>query len=201
MEFGLVLILAYLIGSIPFSHIFPKLKGKDVSQAGTRNIGATNVLVVAGPLMAALALAGDVGKGFLAVSLAKYYSFDPWLAALAGVAAIAGHDFPIFLKFKGGKGLATTVGALLAFDAVFAAIVLLFWVLLILITRYFILSNLIILGSLPLMTFVAGKRIEYITFAILAFILALYTHRQDIKRLASGQELRTSEAIKHFLGR
>ena len=201
MEFGLVLVLAYLIGSIPFSQIFPKLKGKDVSQAGTRNIGATNVLVVAGPLMAALALAGDVGKGFLAVSLAKYYSFDPWLAALAGVAAIAGHDFPIFLKFKGGKGLATTVGALLAFDAVFAAIVLLFWVLLILITRYFILSNLIILGSLPLMTFVAGKRIEYITFAILAFILALYTHRQDIKRLASGQELRTSEAIKHFLGR
>jgi glycerol-3-phosphate acyltransferase PlsY len=201
MNWIVVIIGSYLLGSIPFSHIFPKIKGKDVRKSGTKNIGATNVLVVAGPLMGALALIGDIGKGFLAVSLVNYYFPNPWLAVFAGVAAVIGHDFSVFLKFKGGKGVATTGGALFAFDPIFAAIVLLLWILLIIVTRYFILSSLIILASLPVMMLVAGKTIEYVTFAVLAFILALYTHRQDIKRISSGKEIKTKEKIKHYLGK
>lgn len=201
MNVFFVILGSYLLGSIPFSHIFPKIKGKDVSEGGTKNIGATNVLVVAGPLMGTLALAGDIAKGYLAVSLASYYSPNPWLAVFAGVAAVAGHDFSVFLKFKGGKGVATTGGALLAFDPIFTIVVLLLWILLIIISRYFIPSTLIILGSLPLMIWVLGKRIEFIVFGILVFALALYAHREDIKRIISGKEMKTSESIKHYLGK
>ncbi len=199
MNLLLITIVSYLLGSIPFSHIFPKLRGKDVRKGGTKNIGATNVLVVAGPLFGALALIGDIGKGFLAVYLAQKYLLVPWGIALAGIAAILGHDFSIFLKFKGGKGVATTGGALLALDPVFAIIALLLWILVIIVSRYFILSTLIILGGVPVMMLVLGKRIEYITFGILAFLIALYTHREDIRRIISGKELNTSESIKHYL--
>jgi len=199
MNVLLLIVVSYLLGSIPFSHIFPRLKGKDVQKGGTKNIGATNVLVVAGPLMGALALIGDIGKGFLAVYLAQRYFIDPWVVVFAGLAAIAGHDFSLFLKFKGGKGVATTGGVLLALDPIFAIIVLLIWILLIVVTRYFIPSTLIIFGCVPVMLWVLGKRAEYVIFALLAFVLALYTHRADIKRLFAGKELNTQEAMGHYL--
>ena len=164
-------------------------------------MGASNVLVVAGPIMGALALFGDIAKGFLAVSLANYYFPNPWFGVLAGVVAIIGHDFSVFLKFKGGKGVATTGGALIAFDPIFAMVVLLLWILLIIASRYFVPSTLIILGSIPLMMWVLGQRIEFIVFGVLAFALALYTHREDLKRLISGKELKTSESVKHYLGK
>jgi len=198
MNFLLLLVFSYLLGSIPFSHIFPRLKGKDIQSGGTKNVGATNALVVAGPLMGALALIGDVAKGFLAVYLAQKYFVDPWAVAFAGVFAVIGHDFSIFLKFKGGKGIATTAGVLLALDPILTLIVFLIWVLLIVVTRFFIPSTLIILGSLPIMLWVIGKRFEYIIFALLAFLLALYTHREDLKRFFSGQEFNTSEALSRY---
>lgn len=199
MNLFLLILLSYLIGSIPFSHIFPKLKGKDVREAGTKNVGATNALVVAGPIFGALALIGDIGKGYLCVYLAGQYIGTPWAMALAGLAAVAGHDFSIFLKFKGGKGVATTGGVLFAIDPFFTIIVILLWILLIIVTRYFILSTLIIIGSIPVMMFVVGKRYEFITFGVLAFALALYTHRNDIIRLVSGREIKTSQAVKKYL--
>ncbi|MFC1637667.1 glycerol-3-phosphate acyltransferase, partial [Candidatus Margulisiibacteriota bacterium] len=158
MEIFLIILGSYLLGSIPFSHLFPKIKGHDVRKKGTMNIGATNALVVAGPVLGALALAGDIAKGYLAVSLAVYYSPLPWVAAAAGLAAMLGHCFSIFLKFKGGKGIATMGGALLAFDLVFGIFVVLFWILLILVTRYFILSTLIMAALIPLMMWVLNKR-------------------------------------------
>ena len=195
----LLIIGAYFLGSIPFSHIFPKIKGKDVRQAGTKNIGATNALVVAGPIMGALALAGDIAKGYLPVLLAGYLFHNPWITVLVGIAAICGHDFSIFLKFKGGKGIATTGGILLAFDFVFAFIVLLIWILLMIVTRLFIASTLIMLIALPVMMLVLGFEAAYVFFAVVALGLALYTHRRDIIRIISGQELSTSEAVKLYM--
>jgi glycerol-3-phosphate acyltransferase PlsY len=199
MNLFLVIIVSYLLGSIPFSHIFPRIKGKDVRQGGTKNVGATNALVVAGPLFGALALAGDIGKGYLAAWLALQYVGTPWALAFAGIAAVIGHDFSIFLKFKGGKGIATTGGIYLAIDPIFAIILLLIWILIILVTRYFILSTIVALAGVPVMYFVLGKRIEYITFAVLALLLALYTHRNDIIRFVTGKELRTSQSVKKYL--
>jgi len=156
-------------------------------------------LVVAGPLFGALSLAGDIGKGYLAAWLAMHYVGTPWALVFAGIAAVIGHDFSIFLGFKGGKGIATTGGVFIAIDPVFAMILLLIWILIILVTRYFILSTLIALGGVPIMFFVLGKRIEYIAFAGLALALALYTHRDDIIRFVTGKELRTSQAVKKYL--
>lgn len=203
MNFLVVIVLAYLLGSIPFSHIFPKLKGKDVRKSGTKNIGATNALVVAGPVFGALALAGDIAKGYLAVYFARQYLMgDPymmWGLMLAGIFAVIGHDFSIFLKFKGGKGVATTAGVLFAFDPLFGIAVSLFWILLIIVSRYFVPSTLIILGCIPVMMRVLGMRLEIIIFGVLAFVLALYTHREDIKRIVAGQELKTSESMNKYL--
>lgn len=199
MKFVGIILLSYLLGSIPFSHIFPKLKGLDVRKGGTKNIGASNALVVAGPIMGALALAGDIGKGYLAVYLAQQYLGVPWGITLAALAAVIGHDFSIFLKFKGGKGVATTGGALFGIDLIFGVFVLLFWILLILISRYFIPSTIIILGCIPIGMLVLGMRFEFIVFGIIAFILALYTHREDIGRIISGKELKTSDSMKKYL--
>ncbi|MBN2057751.1 MAG: glycerol-3-phosphate 1-O-acyltransferase PlsY [Candidatus Saganbacteria bacterium] len=199
MKLLLFILLAYLLGSLPFSKIFPGLKGKDVSAAGTKNIGATNVLVVAGPVMGALALAGDIGKGYLAAYLAQSYLGFPWAVALCGLAAVAGHDFSVFLKFRGGKGVATTGGALLLIDPLFAIAVLLLWILLILVSRYFIPSTIIILGLVPLMMWILGMRPEFIVFGLAAFLLALYAHRRDIQRIVAGREIDTSDSIKKYL--
>ncbi len=199
IDIVLVLIISYFLGSIPFSHIFPKLKGKDVKSAGTKNVGATNALVVAGPFMGALALIGDIGKGYLVVYLATQFSNNLWVIVFAGLLAIIGHDFSIFLKFKGGKGVATTGGVLLAFDPILAIIILLIWLLMILITRYFILSTIIILGAVPIMMLVLAKPIQIVVFALLAFVLALITHRIDVYRFITGKELKTSEAINRYM--
>jgi glycerol-3-phosphate acyltransferase PlsY len=192
----LIIVAAYLIGSIPFSHLFPRIKGHDVRQKGTKNVGATNALVVAGPLMGALALAGDIGKGYLVVYLAQIFSGNLWVIALAGLAAIIGHDFSVFLRFKGGKGVATTGGIFLAIDFLFGIVVLLFWVLLILISRYFIRSTLIILACVPVAMLILGLSKEVVFFGVGAFILALIAHREDVKKIISGTELTTSESMK-----
>ncbi|MBU0502232.1 MAG: glycerol-3-phosphate 1-O-acyltransferase PlsY [Candidatus Margulisbacteria bacterium] len=197
----LAILSSYLIGSIPFSHLFAKLKGKNIQQEGTKNVGATNALVVAGPLVGALAWVGDVGKGFIVVFLALRFGLSPWVVTFMALASIVGHDFSIFLKFKGGKGVATTGGALIAFDPVFGILVFVFWILTILVTRYFIPSTIIVLAGLPVAMLVLGMRSEVIVFGLGAFLLAVYTHRHDLKRLLSGQELRTDAAINKYMDR
>ncbi|PIS28229.1 acyl-phosphate glycerol 3-phosphate acyltransferase [Candidatus Saganbacteria bacterium CG08_land_8_20_14_0_20_45_16] len=195
------ILLAYLVGSIPFSHIFPKLKGKDVSQAGSKNIGATNALVVAGPIMGALALLGDILKGYLPVFLVLRYNPFPWVVIFVALATIVGHDFSVFLKFKGGKGVATTGGCLLAFDPVFAILVLLIWILTIVVSRYFILSTILVLAGLPWVMLILGLRGAIVWFALGACLLSFYTHRDDLKRLLAGQEIRADEAVGKFLSK
>lgn len=194
----MVILVSYLLGSIPFSHLFSKLKGQDLRFRGTKNVGATNALVVAGPLAGALALIGDIAKGYLVVQLARLLQLNDWGVAFCAFAVILGHDFSIFLKFKGGKGVATTGGVLMAIDPILWFIVLLLWILMILITRYFILSTLVIMAVLPMVMWLLGKGIEYAILFILTFALALYTHREDLKRLFSGKERKTTEAIEHY---
>lgn len=104
MKFILVVLASYLIGSIPFSYIFSKLRrGVDPRNVGTGNIGATNTLVVAGKTAGALALAGDIGKGAAAIFLARYFGLSDWGIAFSGLAAVVGHDFSVFLGFRGER--------------------------------------------------------------------------------------------------
>jgi len=201
MKLLFLIVIAYLIGSIPFSHIFAKLKGKDVRTAGTKNVGATNALVVGGPLVGGLALLGDIAKGFAAITLARYFDVPDIGIALAALAVVAGHDFSIFLGLKGGKGVATTFGVLLALDPIFALLVLCLWLLCLVVIRYFIPSTILVLCFLPVMLWMASWRSEYFLFGVANALLGIYAHRNDLKRFFAGQELTIKESIIKYRSR
>ena len=199
MKLFFTIIIAYLMGSIPFSYLFSKLKGVDPRKAGTRNVGASNVLVVAGPGMAVLAFLGDFGKGFLAVILARTLGLSHLGVALSGLAAVIGHDFSIFLGFKGGKGLATAGGVLLALDPVFTFLAMLLWILCMIVLRYFIPSTVLMMIFVPAMMWMGSWRVEYIIFGVLNAGLSVYAHRQDLQRFFRGEELTIGESIAKYL--
>jgi glycerol-3-phosphate acyltransferase PlsY len=192
-------LLCYLIGSIPFSFLFAKLRrGVDPRRAGTGNVGATNALLVAGKTAGLLAMAGDTAKGIAAVSLARDLGLNEWGIALSGLAAVSGHDFSPWLGFKGGKGVATTGGILIALDPVFTLLVILLWILSMAMFRYFIPSTILVLCFLPVMMWIGSWRLEYIVFAVVNALLALYTHRLDLQRFLAGNELTIAESIAKY---
>ena len=153
-------------------------------------------MVVAGPLPAIFALLGDIAKGYLAIALARYLGLPDWGIALAGLAAIAGHDFSVFLKFEGGKGVATTGGILLALDPFFALVIFCFWLFSFLVVRYFIPATVLILCLLPLIMWFGSWSWEYIVFGFGAALLAVYAHRFDLQRYFDGKEPTIGEALK-----
>lgn len=187
---------AYLIGSLPFGMIVGKFAGLgDIRKQGSGNIGATNMLRAGGKKLALLTLAGDIGKGIVAVWVALLISNDPHIAYMASFIAIVGHCFPIWLGFKGGKGVATTVGAIIGYYHIVLAlpvyIVILplaaIWLLLFLTTRYVSLASIISGAALPVITFyfLGMWRIE-----LAIAILIIVKHHENIRRLLKGEEHR-----------
>jgi glycerol-3-phosphate acyltransferase PlsY len=187
--------LSYLIGSIPFSLIFAKLiKGVDVRRTGSRNVGATNTLVSAGKRAGLLAAVFDIAKGFATVILARYWLGGDGAAVLAGLAAILGHDFSIYLSFSGGKGISTTTGVILALDPYVMLVGLFFYLIFIVATRYLILSSLLVLLLFPVLFLLFKDHPAYVLFGVAALLIALYAHRQDLLRLMAGQETKFGQA-------
>jgi acyl phosphate:glycerol-3-phosphate acyltransferase len=184
-----ILILAYLLGSIPFGFIFAKMFGKtDIREHGSGNIGATNVLRVMGWKLALPVFVLDLLKGFCAVFLAKALASGSLLPLIAGILVMIGHSFPLFLGFKGGKAAATAIGVLLALSgwvtlALFAAALLILAV-----TRYVSLAS--IVGSLlvPLFFWLFGFDLPHIIFGLAVAALVVFRHQANIKRLLSGTE-------------
>ncbi len=188
-------VAAYIIGSIPFAVLMSKAFGlADPRTYGSGNPGATNVLRSGKKAAAALTLLGDAGKGLLAVKLA--YHFAPYddsatLMALAGLAVFLGHVFPVFLRFKGGKGVATALGVLLAFNFFLGLAVLATWIFVAWAFRYSSLSALVAAVFAPLYgVFVPGlfvsNRLLLATFIISA--LLVWRHKSNIKNLLDGAE-------------
>lgn len=195
----LFLVFAYLVGSIPFAFLSSKyIKGIDIRTVGSQNVGATNTLGHAGKLAGTLALIGDIGKGIFVIFLAQHFIGDPFWVALSGFLVVLGHDFPVFLNFKGGKGVATTGGILIGLDWGFAMIILLLWVLTIVVTRFYIMSSLIIIGLVPVFMLVMGWQVEYIVLYFFLWLLALYVHRFDIQRQIEGKESTVQEYFKKY---
>ncbi|MEM8650296.1 MAG: glycerol-3-phosphate 1-O-acyltransferase PlsY, partial [Pseudomonadota bacterium] len=188
------LIFGYLLGSIPFGLILTRFAGMgDVRDIGSGNIGATNVLRTGNKKIAALTLLGDLLKGTFAVLGAALYGPDP--AVIAGFGAFLGHCFPVWLKFKGGKGVATYIGILLGFSWKLVAIFAVGWLLTAAISRYSSLSALIATLMIPVSLFFFGKQIGpwvssaqlFELFLVLTLILWV-RHRENISRLLSGRE-------------
>ena len=179
---------AYLLGSIPFGLILTRLAGLgDVRQIGSGNIGATNVLRTGRKGLAAATLALDAGKGALAVVVAR--SFGPEFAAVAAVVAVLGHLFPVWLRFKGGKGVATAAGVLLAYNPPVALATVATWLMIALLFRYSSLAALTAAILAPLWAWLFGPR-ALLPVAVVGIIALLVVSRHvgNINRLMHGAE-------------
>ena len=188
-ETGILLALSFLVGSIPFGIIVAKAKGVDLRKVGSGNIGATNVLRSVGKWPAAVTLLGDIMKGTLAVALGRYAGADPLFEGLFGIAAILGHNFSIFLKFRGGKGVATSIGVLLMYSPLVACITITLWLIVSAITKYSSLGALVSFGLLPFNIFLfdfAQKEKLFIGVGIT--LLLLIRHTDNMNRLIRGTE-------------
>lgn len=189
------IIAAYLLGSISFAVITSKLFGlADPRTYGSGNPGATNVLRSGKKAAAALTLLGDAAKGWLAVYLAIEFSppgvMMTMLAASVALAVLIGHVFPIFLRFKGGKGVATALGVLLALHAWLGMAALLTWLLVALVFRLSSLAALVAAIGAPVYAMVLGLPREWVLASVLISLLLIWRHKNNIQNLLTGKETR-----------
>ena len=189
MELVLVISISYLMGSIPFGLILAKtfLK-KDIRKIGSGNIGATNVLRAGNKTIGYLTLIFDVLKAVVPVLYIKLKF--PELVFISSLAVFIGHVFPVWLKFKGGKGVATYVGILFSINYIFGIIFAILWLIIFFISKYSSLSSIVSSLIIPIFIYFNSKyENEY--FFIIMFVLILYTHRENVKRLINKEESKT----------
>jgi glycerol-3-phosphate acyltransferase PlsY len=194
------LAVAYLIGAIPVGFLVARaFGGTDIRRAGSGNIGASNVLRTLGKLPAILTLCGDVAKGYLAVSMARALIPGPGGAAAGTVLAIVGNCWPVFLRFRGGKGVATGLGAFLALQPWATVPAALVWVVVVASFRYISLASVMACLCLPLGVALLGfwwgsaDRWEAVGAAVVAAAIIITRHRANLARLAAGREPRLGE--------
>ena len=189
MENLIVGIISYLMGSIPFGFILTKIfLKKDIREIGSGNIGATNALRTGNKLVGYTTLILDIAKAIIPVIYVKMNY--PELIYIASLCAFLGHVFPIWLKFKGGKGVATYVGILFSINILLGLIFVISWGVVFLIFRYSSLSSIIGSLSIPLYLFVTAEKSSVIFFVTM-FVLIFFTHRENIIRLKNKEESKT----------
>lgn len=184
----IVVVAAYLIGSIPTGLLLGKAYGIDVRKEGSGNIGATNLYRTVGRKVGIITLICDCLKGLLPVLIVKFSSLPPEFAAWVGLAAFCGHVFPVFLKFKGGKGVATALGVFLALAPLAVAIAMALFAVLMFIWRYVSLGSIFAAAAMPLAVYFLGgsRSVTVVTLVIAAIVII--RHHENIKRLISGTE-------------
>ena len=189
MDLPIIIVLSYLIGSIPFGFLLTKVfLKKDIREIGSGNTGATNVLRTGNKLLGYGTLILDIFKAVIPVLIIKYQY--PEFLFLSSLSIFLGHVFPIWLKFKGGKGVATYLGVLFCINYILGFVFIISWFLIFLISKYSSLSSLIASLTIPIYHFFIIDNENYYFFIIL-FILIFYTHRKNIKRLINNTESKT----------
>ena len=184
---GLV-IFAYLFGSISSAILICRLTGApDPRTTGSKNPGATNVLRSAGKIAALCTLVGDALKGFLPIQLGLYLQVPAWALALTAIAAFLGHLFPLYFRFKGGKGVATFFGCIYALNWLLGLITTVIWLVTAMSFRYSSLAAIIAIGSVPILSFFLTPLSIFLALLLMSLIL-LYRHRDNMKRLKEGKE-------------
>ena len=188
MDYLIIIVTSYFLGSIPFGLILTKffLK-KDIRKIGSGNIGATNVLRSGNKLIGYSTLLLDILKAILPVLYIKFYYPD--FIYISSLSVFLGHVFPIWLKFDGGKGVATYVGILFSINFIYGLVFGITWLIIFLFSKYSSLSSL--LGSISIPVYLFFFDGDQIVFFIIMFVLIFYTHRENIKRLKNKEENKT----------
>lgn len=190
---ALAVAAAYLLGSLPGGMLLGRLAAVDLRATGSGNVGATNALRAGGPWFGVAVFAFDAGKGAAAVALLPYLAArTPWLPAACAAAAVAGHVYPLWFGFRGGKGFATALGAIAVLEPLALAPVAGVWMLMLLLTGYVSVATLAAVLIYPV--FVAGlwqlQRPALLAFASVLALFLFYTHRDNLRRLVRGEEHR-----------
>ena len=189
MEVFFIALVSYLLGSIPFGFLLTKLFLKqDIRNIGSGNIGATNVLRTGNKLIGLSTLFLDILKAVIPIIFIKYYF--PNFIFLSSLSVFLGHVFPVWLKFKGGKGVATYVGILFCINYILGFVFIISWFIIFLLSKYSSLSSLLASFIIPIYHFYLIDDKNHFFFIIL-FILIFYTHRENIKRLKNNTESKT----------
>lgn len=188
-----LVIFGYLLGAIPIGYVVGRAFGVDVRQVGSGNIGTANVLRAAGKWAAILTLLGDMLKGFFPVVLVTVLVESEWLHAAVALAAIAGHCWPVFLRFKGGKAVATGAGTSIGLAPVVGLGLFAFWWAVVLLSRYTSLGAIAVMLVSPLAFVLTGQPLPYVLYTVLGGALVLYRHRENARALVEGTERKVGQ--------
>ncbi len=189
MDYWIIIAGSYLIGSIPNGLIIGKSWfGVDLRQFGSNNIGATNAFRVLGPWPAFWVFVTDVTKGVLGVYLGQWLLGTPIALLLGGITAIAGHNWSIFLGFKGGRGVATGLGVIAVLAPQVTAVIFLIWAVIVYSTRYVSLASIVAAAFVPVAMWLFAEKMEVFYFGIVAALFVIIRHRPNIERLLKGEE-------------
>jgi len=198
MEIFIIILVCYLIGSIPTAYLAGKIfQKKDIRKFGSGNVGTTNAFRVLGKKLGILTLIIDIGKGFLPVFIIKhYFNNNINYQLISGFSLVIGHIFTLFLKFKGGKGVATSAGFLLALTPLQTSFTIVLFIICLLTSKYVSLSSIIASISYPIFIFILGGDNKIKIISILLAILITLKHKSNIIRLINGNENSISKKEK-----
>jgi len=190
LHYILVGLICYLCGAVPFSYLLPRLKKVDVRKVGSGNVGGTNALRAAGPVIGFSCMVLDALKTFIPVLIfAQLYQYDRNIIGIAAISAVIGHDFPVFLKFKGGKGVASTCGVFFALCPTCGFVFLGSWLSLTLLTKYVSLASITSLFLASIVALFFNRDVAVLFFLLSA--LSTFRHSDNIQRLLHGTERKT----------
>jgi acyl phosphate:glycerol-3-phosphate acyltransferase len=196
IRYVLVSVIAYFLGNFATSYIVSMRSAHiDIRKHGSGNAGATNVLRVLGAKAAAVTFIGDALKGVIAVLIGRYIAGSNG-ALIAGLFVVVGHNWPVTLGFKGGKGVATTIGSMLAINPLLVSIVFAVGIIVLITTKYVSLASIIGMVIFPIVMIVFKQGPEYIIFSIILAMLAIFKHRTNIVRLLNGTESKLGKKTK-----
>jgi len=188
-----LVLLGYVLGSVPTGYLVGRVLGVDVRKVGSGNIGTANVLRVAGKRAAVLTLTGDMLKGFVPVVIARLLVSNHWLIAAVAFAAVVGHCWPVFLRFKGGKAVATGAGTTIGLAPILGLGLFAFWWAIVLLSRYTSLGAISVMVVSPVVFWLSGQPLPYVLYTIVGGALVLWRHRENARALIKGTERKVGE--------
>ncbi len=189
----LLILAGYVLGSVPTGLLVGRARGVDVRRSGSGNIGMANVLRTAGKGAAVLTMAGDMLKGFLPVLVARLLVENDWVVAAVALAAVVGHCWPVFLRFKGGKGVATGAGTTIALAPVVGIVLFAVWWGVVFVSRYTSLGAIVTMVAGPIAFLLTGQPLPYVLYTVVGGSLVLWRHRENARALLEGTERKIGE--------